>query len=314
MWVSDRVVYFNGRFVPEREARLSIYDSALVMGDMAYEVTRTCRQQPFRLEEHLERLAHSLSALRIDAGLSTHEWKQITAETLARNLPTQDEGVDWNIIHNVSRGPASGFGLAFAAEERRPTVLISCYPLMEKMAALAPAYDRGIDLVVPPQRSIPASLVPTDVKTRSRLHYQLANLQASEMQPGAWAVLTDPDGFLTEGTSGNVFFAREGKLLTPTRRNVLPGMTRDWVISIGKRLGIELHELDLTPGEAVTCEEAMMCSTSIGLIHARTFEGTRLGSGEMGPLAARVRRAMFDEVGLDFAEQARGYARQLGAT
>ena len=59
--MSERVVYFNGRFVPEAEARVSIYDAALIFGDMAYEVTRTIGHQPFRLEQHIERLRHSLT-------------------------------------------------------------------------------------------------------------------------------------------------------------------------------------------------------------------------------------------------------------
>jgi branched-chain amino acid aminotransferase len=298
----------NGSFVPEQEARLSIYDSALVMGDMAYEVTRTCGQRLFRLDEHLARLEHSLEALEIDAGLSRREWRQITEETLARNLPSEAADVDWNVIHNVSRGPAGGFARAFSPDQLRPTALVSCYPLTDKMAQLAPTYTDGVDLVVPRQQSIPASLMPTDVKTRSRLHYQLANLQAQAMQAGAWAVLTDPDGYMTEGTSGNVFFARGEWLFTPSRRNVLPGVTRDWVLQICEREGIDVEEVDWTPAEVTTCDEAMVCSTSIGLIHARSFQGRAVGMGQLGPLASRVRRAMFEEVGLDFAEQARTYA------
>ncbi len=71
--MSQRIVYFNGQFVPEAQARVSIYDSALTMGDMAFEVTRTVHGRPFRLDDHLSRLLHTLGALRIDAGLSVAE-------------------------------------------------------------------------------------------------------------------------------------------------------------------------------------------------------------------------------------------------
>src|ERR1700677_2460501 len=121
---SSRVVYFNGRFVPESEARVSIYDSALNFGDMAFDVTRTYQQRPFRLRDHLGRLFHSLAQMQIDPGVSLDELEHATAETLQRNLPTEAADVDWNITHNVSRGPVSTFTRAFTPAERRPTVII----------------------------------------------------------------------------------------------------------------------------------------------------------------------------------------------
>ena len=86
--MSERSVYFNGQFVPESEARVSIFDSALMYGDMAFEMTRTYNQTPFRLQEHLERLYGSLKLMEIDCGLSLEEMKQVTLETLERNQRT----------------------------------------------------------------------------------------------------------------------------------------------------------------------------------------------------------------------------------
>ena len=85
----QRLVYFNGEFIPEREARISIFDCALMYGDMAFEMTRTYNQTPFRLQEHLERLYGSLKLMEIDCGLSLEEMKLVTLETLERNLPTE---------------------------------------------------------------------------------------------------------------------------------------------------------------------------------------------------------------------------------
>jgi branched-chain amino acid aminotransferase len=304
----SRYVYLNGRFVPEPEARVSIYDSALVLGDMAYEVTRTFNHRPYRLREHLERLSHSLGAMHIDPHVSLDELTELTDQTLRRNLPTEADDVDWNIIHNVSRGPAAGFFEAFPADERRPTVAISCYPLTAKMAALAGAYTTGLDAVVPRQRSIPGDLIDAHVKSRSRLHYQLANLEASAKLPGSLAILTDPEGYLTEGTSGNVFLARGGELQTPEPRNLLPGITRGVVLNLAKPLGIPSRELDITPADALQADEMFVTSTSIGIIHIRSFEGQTIGSGQLGPISSKLRAALNSEVGLDFAAQARHYA------
>lgn len=311
--VSHRVVYFNGSFVRESDARLSIYDSALVMGDMAYEVTRTCHHRPLKLREHVDRLYRTLEVLRIDPGLSRDELVAVSEETLARNLPAAADDVDWNIIHNVSRGPAAAFADAFLPEERRPTVLVSCFPLDGKMAGLAAAYTDGVDLIVPRQKSLPQELLDPSIKTRSRLHYQLANQQATAHNPAAWAVLLDPDGNLTEGTSGNVFLVSQGVLHTPQSRNVLPGITRTMVLEQAGRLGISAAESNLTPADARTADEMFLTSTSIGVIHARSFAGKPLGDGAAGPLTAKLRQALHDEIGLDFGAQAQMYATRRGA-
>lgn len=306
--MSQRIVYFNGEFVPESQARVSIYDSALTMGDMAFEVTRTVHGRPFRLDHHLARLYHTLGALRIECGLSVAEMHAITELTLARNLPTEPAEVDWNVIHNVSRGPTAANFAAFAPAEMRPTVIVSCFPLVEKLGSLATAYETGIDAVVPKQRSIPGELLDDSLKTRSRLHYQLANLQANEMHPGAWAILTDPAGHLTEGTSGNVFLVRHGILMTPRAENLLPGITRQMVLDLAASAKFRVLESDITPAEAAQADEMFVTSTSIGILHVRNFAGRLLGAGGIGPITARLRADLCDAVGLDFAAQAARYA------
>jgi branched-chain amino acid aminotransferase len=306
--VSERVTYFNGRIIPEREARVSIFDSALQLGDMAFEVTRTYHGEPYRLRDHLRRLWNSMNALQIEPGLTADDLERITLEVLAQNRATEPPDVDWNIIHDISRGPASAFREAFTPDELRPTVIVACYPLAAKMAALAPAYETGVDLVVPAQRSLPTDLFDSAIKCRSRAHYQLANLQAHAIRPGSTAVLLDPAGFITEGTSGNVFFVHGGRLLTPTARNILPGITRGVVLELAARLGIPALETDVPLAEALAAEEMFVTSTSIGILHARTFEGLTVGNGSIGPITAQLRTALTAEVGLDFAAQARAYA------
>jgi branched-chain amino acid aminotransferase len=313
MQTSERIVYFNGCFVPEREARLSIYDSALNFGDMAFEVTRTFHRRPFLLRGHLDRLFHSLGAMRIDPLLSVDELEQITQQTLERNLPSESDDVDWNIIHNISRGPAAGFQDAFSPDELRPTVLVSCYPLVQKMAALAAAYDTGLDLVTVAQHALPHELLDASIKNRSRWHYQLANLQARQQAAGSWPVLFDPDGYLTESTSANVFLVRDGELLTPEPRNLLPGITRGVVLSLAPGLGVACRETNLRADDITAADELFLTSTSVGLIHARTFQASPVGDGQVGPLTRRVREAFERQVGLDFAAQARAYALKVSA-
>lgn len=311
--MSQRVVYFNGRIVPESEARVSIFDSALQVGDMTFEVTRTVRGAPFRLADHLTRLRRSMTALRIDPGLTDAALEKITLDVLARNRPTEADDVDWTIVHDVSRGPAAAYRSFVPPEEQRATVIVACVPLATKMAALSPYYEQGLDLVVPRQRSLPHGLLDAGIKCRSRLHYQLANLEAEEKRSGSTAVLLDPDGFVTEGTSGNAFFVHREELLTPTTRNILPGVTRGLVLDVARRIGIAVREADITQDEAAAADEAFITSTSIGILHARSFEDGTIGDGRIGPLTRKLREALAAEVGLDFAAQAASYAAKYGS-
>lgn len=310
--MNRRTAYFNGRFVPESEARLSIYDAGVLAGETAFEVTRTVGHRPFRIEAHIERLYHSLAGIRINPPIAPDELLTATLETLERNLATEADDVDWNIIHNISGGPSRAFADAFAPEDFRPTVVISCYPLLAKMAALAEAYQSGIDLAVPPQRSIPHELLDTSLKTRNRLHYQLAALQANDIQPGSMAAMLDTDGFLTEGTIGNLFVVRGGRLDTPDKRNLLLGVTRQTVLELAEQLGIPARECQITPAEAEAADEVFLTSTTIGIMHARSFNRRPIAAGTMGPMTARLRQALHEHMGLDIAAQALAYRRRLG--
>ena len=86
----QRLVYFNGSYVSERDARISIFDSALMFGDMVFEMTRSFKQKPYRLRNHMDRLYASMKYTRIDCGLNIEEMESATEETIERNLPAFD--------------------------------------------------------------------------------------------------------------------------------------------------------------------------------------------------------------------------------
>jgi branched-chain amino acid aminotransferase len=282
---------------------------------MAFEVTRTVGHRPLRLRQHLQRLAHSLAALRIDAGMSLDQFEDATHETLARNLPSEEADVDWKIIHNVSRGPSAMFVEAFEPAERRATVVISCYPLTSMLAAMAGAYRDGIDLVVPALRALPGDWYDASIKTRSRAHYQMANLQAGEIHKGAVAVMVEPSGLVAETTSGNVFAVLAGQLCTPPTRSILPGVTRQMVLELARECGIEAAERDFHRDCVLGAQEVFITSTSIGIVHVRSWDGQAIGEGRLGPITARLRAALDQSLGLCIAEQAARYAsrRRAGA-
>ncbi len=310
--MSSRVVYFNGQFVPESEARVSIFDSALMYGDMAFEMTRTYNRRPFKLREHLDRLYGSLKLLEIDCGLTIDEMERITLETLERNLPTESADMDWQIMHDVSRGPLDVYRTAFP-DGLRPTVSINCWPLITHMGGFASKYASGVHMVIPAQQALPAHLIDAKAKTRSRLHYQMANLQAARMGAGRWPVLLDPDGFLAEGPGWNIFLVRNGELLTPEPRNILLGVSRATTIELARESGLPVRETNLGRYEALQADEIFCTATTYALVHATTFEGQTIGDGKPGPIFNQLLEAWKQSVGIDFVAQACDYAERLPA-
>lgn len=304
----NRVAYFNGEFIPEREARVSIFDSALIYGDMVFEVTRTFGQQPFCLKDHLDRLEASLRLVEIDCGLSMSEIAELTHQLLNRNLSTESADMDWVIMHNVSRGPDVRFTDAFL--EMRPSVNISCYPIIASMGRFAPTYDTGISVVIPSQQAVPAQLVDPKAKTRSRLHYKMAGLQGQRMGSN-WPVMLDPDGFLAEGPGWNIMLVKDGELLSPEARNILNGVSRKTTMQLATELGIKVRECNLDRYDALQADEIIVTSTSFCLIHVATFEGQQVSGGQPGPVFLKLQDAWKERVGVDFVEQARSFAAQL---
>ena len=307
--MSKRIVYFNGNYVPEKNACISIFDSALMYGDMAFEVTRTFDHKPFRLYLHLERLFRSLRLLEIDCGLSLDRMERITVETLEKNVKTEKKDVDWQIMHDVSRGPLPLYQTAFS-EELQPTVSINCWPLVRHLGEFSQHYDNGVNLMISGQQTLPAHLVDMKAKTRSRIHYRMALLQADRVG-GKWPVLLDPDGYLAEGPGWNLFLVKKGVLYTPEPRNILQGVSRDATIELSERLGINVVQTNLGRYEALMADEIFCTSTTFNLIHAATIDGQTIGTAKPGPIFKKLMAGWKEMVGLDFVRQAKVYAERL---
>ena len=222
--MAKRQVYFNGEFVPEPEARISIFDCALMYGDMVFEMTRSFGQQPYRLREHLERLYGSLKYAQIDCGMDIDAMEEATHETIARNLPAIG-ALDFQIMHDVTRGALPLYD-TLVKEGTAPIVSINVFPLVRHIGGMAHLYQEGAHFVVPPQQSVPSRYIDPKAKNRSRIFYKIAELQAAQMEAGAQALLTDEHGFITEGTGNNFFMVRDGQVITPKGHNILRGVSR----------------------------------------------------------------------------------------
>jgi branched-chain amino acid aminotransferase len=290
----EPTVYLNGQFVPASEARVSVFDRGFRLGDAIFDTARTFRHRPYKLREHLERLERSLRYTRITPGLSLDEIEAITLQVVEKNVPLLQDNDDVWIHQVISRGLVRQSGPA--------TVVIMTEPL--PFASFARFYKLGVPLITPSIRHTPPQSVEPRAKTVSRLNLVLAELEAQQADPNAWALLLDLNGNITEYTSGNFFMVRKGTLLTPFERASLGGISREIVLELAEELGLPTREADLTPYDAYNADEAFITSTSKCIVPVGSLNGIRIGTTIPGPITRRLLDTWSARVEVDIVTQA----------
>jgi branched-chain amino acid aminotransferase len=311
MMDSGRVVYMNGKFVPESEAKISIFDSALMFGDMIFEMTRSFNKKQFKLKDHLKRLYAGTKFLSIPIKMTIDELEQACYETIEQNEKVFEENDEHRLMINVSRGPLGLYAPIFDGL-LEPTVIIADFPLKWTVAAMAPLYEIGINAVIPSQRAIPSSLLDPKIKNRSRLHYQKANIEVSQVKgENNWALLLDPDGFITEGTGDNFFIVKEGKIFTPEGRNILRGISRNYIFTLAEELGISCKECNIEPYDVYQADEAFMTATPFCILPTVSLQGLKIGNGVMGEITTSLLKKWSENVGVDIKDQIIEYGKEV---
>lgn len=308
-----RVVYMNGEFVAEADAKLSIFDSALMFGDMVFEMTRSFNKKQFKLREHLERLYASMKYIQLTPPMSIDEMEKACLKTIEVNDPAFDAHDEHRLMINVSRGPLAIYSEVFGGKTD-PNVIIADFPLKWTVAGMGKYYDTGINAVVPSQRAIPASLLEPKVKNRSRLFYLMANIEVSQFKgDNNWALLLDPDGFVTEGTGSNFFIVKDGELLTPEPRNILRGISRDYTLELAKDLGIPFRECNLEAYDVMMADEAFFTATPFCILPVTHFQSQPIGQGKMGEVTRKLLNQWGKNVGVDIVSQIKAFNQEVAA-
>lgn len=297
---NERVAWFNGRFVPEREVMIPFRDRSWLYGDGAFDMTRTFDGRIFRIHEHIERFYRSLRYLQIDPGMAPGEMVALSEEIVERNAHLRPPGGDWWVGQRVSRGVNDVGDEGW--EHTGPNVVIEMIPLpLQKRAHL---YRDGAAVIVPPMRRTAPDMLSPRAKTHNYLNMIVAEQPVKAANPDAWAVLLDENGNLAEGIGSNIFIVRNGALQTPREKFVLPGVSRQMTMDMAAKLGIACDERDIDMFDAATADEMFLTSTSLCILPVSSFNGQKVaGGGIPGPVTKRLIDAYSAEVGCDFMAQ-----------
>lgn len=308
-----RKVYYNGKFVDEKEASVSIYDSALMFGDMIFEMTRSFNKEQFRLKEHLQRLYASAKYLRmnLESVMSMDEMEQAVYETIKVNEPFFNDDDEHRIMIDVTRGLLSIYQ-EVVGTHKGLNIIIADFPLRWTVRGMGELFDKGINAVIPSQRAIPASLLDPKVKNRSRIHYLMANMQVSNYEgDNNWALLLDTDNYIAEGTGDNFFIVKDGVLYTPEPRNILRGISREYVFELAKEMDVQYRECNLDVYDVANADEAFMTGTPFCILPVTSLDRQKIGTGKVGPMVKKLIQKWSDNVGLDFVKQIKDWNQKF---
>ncbi len=271
----SRIVYVNGDYLPEEDAKISIFDRGFLMADGVYEVSSVLDHKLVDYPAHVARLHRSLDALQMAGPVGDDELLAIHRELIRLN--DLDEGL---VYLQVTRGAADRDFIW--PEDATPSLVMFT---QGKHFEDAEGPKRGIKVVSQPD----IRWGRRDIKTVQLLYPSFAKMQAkSQGADDAWLV---EDGYVTEGTSNNAYIVtKDGTIVTRNLSNdILHGITRASVLRLAAEAQLKVVERPFTIAEAQGAAEAFVTAASLFVCPVVEIDGVRLGDGTPGPVAKRLR-------------------------
>lgn len=280
----SRTVYVNGEFLPETEAKVSVFDRGFLMADGVYEVTSVLGGKLIDFDGHCRRLARSLGELEMQNPHTDAEWLQIH-----RDLVAQNGVVDGMVYLQVTRGNPGDRDFAFPGPETAPTVVL----FTQSKPGLAENPQAAIGLRV---ISVPdIRWGRRDIKTVQLLYPSMGKMMAKKAGvDDSWFV---EDGTVTEGTSNNAYIVKGNRIITrPLSSDILHGITRVAVLRFAAEAQMEVEERAFTIAEAQAADEAFITSASAFVMPVVEIDGQAVGTGKPGRVVPRLREIYLEEM------------------
>lgn len=267
-------IYLNGKLVPEKEAKISVFDHGLLYGDGVFEGIRSYNGRVFMLKEHVDRLYNSAKAIALEMPLSKKEMVKAVIATCKANKTTSGY-----IRLVVTRGVGT-LGLnPFVCKKAQIIIIAASIQLYPKEL-----YDNGLEIVtVGTIRNHPEAVNPA-IKSLNYLNNVLAKIEA--INAGCMeAIMLNTHGFVAEATGDNIFVVRGNQLLTPpVYAGCLEGITRNVVMGIAREQGMEVRESMMNRYDLYTADEVFLTGTAAEVIGVVKIDRRKIGAGKPGPV------------------------------
>jgi len=278
-----RIVYVNGEYLPEDQAKVSVFDRGFLFADGVYEVTSVLDGKLIDFEGHAKRLARSLNELDMCAPCDSDRLLEIHRELVTRNAL-----VDGMIYLQITRGAPNDRDFAYPAPETEPTLVL--FTQSKPGLAESRMAKTGMKVIsIEDQR-----WGRRDIKTVQLLYPSMGKMMAKAAGcDDAWMV---EDGAVTEGTSNNAYIIKDGTIITRNLgTEILHGITRAAVLRFAREAQMKVEERPFTVAEAQAADEAFITSASTFVMPVVELDGTPIGTGKPGPVATRLREIYLEE-------------------
>ena len=275
----SRIVYLNGKYYKESEAKISIFDRGLLFADSVYEVTAVIDNKLIDFPAHIERLENSLNELEIKNIFSYDLLLKMHKDLVNKNKFSNKEGL---IYMQVSRGTIER---DFLIKDKDVTPNIFAFTQEKKLTDVN-YKTNGLEIITRNDLRWQRK----DIKTTQLLFATLIKTEAHKLgADDAW--LIDGDGFVNEGTSNNAYIIdKNNNIITRNLSNkLLPGITRKTIIEVAKNLKLSIEERPFTIKEALESNEAFISSASTLIAPITKIDKNIIGQGQMGPITEILR-------------------------
>lgn len=273
------LIYINGEFVPRDDAKVSVFDSAFLVGDGVWEGLRLHDGVYAFLDRHLDRLLASAKGVHLDIGKSRAELAEILYETARVNNMTTDAHVRLMVSRGTKKTPSQDPRLTIGG----PTIVV----IAEHKRADPGVTSAGVALYTSAVRRLPPDTIDQKWNCHSKLHEVVALIQAIEAGADE-ALMLDPNGFVATCNATNFFIVTNGEVWTSTGDYCLNGITRGLVVELARSAGIETREKNFSLTDVYAADESFVTGTFGALTPVTSVDGRTIGSGSAGPVTERL--------------------------
>ncbi|MFC4114018.1 aminotransferase class IV [Nonomuraea zeae] len=280
---AERIIYVNGDYVPESQARISVLDHAVLYGDGVFETAVAWNSVVFDLDAHLDRLFRSLAAINLRPPHSKAEFADIVVQTVRRN---RMRNAYIKLI--VTRGAN---GEPFLNPEGCVPGVI-CFAREYLYMASPERVRDGLRVKTAAVRRPPAQVLDPHIKSLNYMNLVLAKLEATAAGADE-ALLLDINGHVCEAPGYNVF-AVHGTVVRTPWQDILEGITRAWVMDMAGGHGLDVRAETIELYDLYTADEVFFCSTAGGILPVIAVDGRRVGEGVPGPVFSYLHKAYHD--------------------
>jgi branched-chain amino acid aminotransferase len=271
-------IYIDGKFLPEADAKISVFDHGLLYGDGIFEGIRFYNGRVFRLEEHLERLWDSARSICLEIPIDRKEMTEALLETIRQN------GLREGYIRLIVTRGVGNLGLN-PTQCKRPTVIIIATTIALYSKEVC---ETGLTVVTCATRRTGAAALNPAVKSLNYLNNVMARIEAN-LAGADEALMLNEAGNVAECTADNVFIVKHEQIFTPPiSAGALRGITRSVVFDIAAELGFKIKETDITRHDVFIADECFLTGTAAELIPVIKADGRMIGTGKPGPITTKM--------------------------